>query len=58
MKNSIDEALDEEYVMTWMRLIIADTTLMDNETLAQAFEQLILHLEGHIHTARLIGDAS
>jgi hypothetical protein len=56
--NSIDEALDEEYVMTWMRLIIADTTLMDNETLAQAFEQLILHLEGHIHTARLIGDAS
>lgn len=50
--NSIDEALDEEYVMTWMGLILADTTLMDNETLAQAFEQLITHLESHIAIAR------
>jgi hypothetical protein len=49
--NSIDEALDEEYVMTWMGLILADTTLMDDETLAQAFRQLIAHLQTHIDQA-------
>lgn len=43
-----NEILDEEHVMTWMGLILADTGMMDDETLAQAFEQLIAHLEGHI----------
>ena len=50
--NEIDQKLDEEYVMTWMGLILADTTLMDDETLVQAFEQLVAHLNGHIETAR------
>ena len=45
-----DQALDEEYVMTWMGLILADTTLFDDETLVRAFKQLIEHLEGHIDT--------
>ena len=40
----------EEYVMTWMGLILADTTLFDDETLVRAFKQLIEHLEGHIDT--------
>ena len=45
-----DQKLDEEYVMTWMGLILADTTLFDDETRVRAFKQLIEHLEGHIHT--------
>ena len=44
------QRLDEEYVMTWMGLILADTTLFDDETLVRAFKQLIEHLEGHIDT--------
>ena len=50
--NEINQVLDEEYVMTWMGLILRDTTLMDDETLAQAFEQLVAHLNSHIETAR------
>ena len=54
--NEINQALDEEYVMTWMGLILRDTTLMDDETLAQVFEQLVVHLNGHIETARKMND--
>ena len=50
--NEINENLDEEYVMRWMGLILRDTTLMDDETLAQVFEQLVAHLNSHIETAR------
>ena len=50
--NEINQVLDEEYVMTWMGLILRDTTLMDDGTLAQAFEQLVAHLNSHVETAR------
>ena len=35
-----NEILDEEHVMTWMGLILADTGMMDDATLVQAFKQL------------------
>ena len=49
--NAFEDILDTEYVMTWMGLILVDTTLMDDATLAQAFRQLIAHLQTHIDQA-------
>ena len=45
-----DQYIDEEYIMRWIGLILADTTVFDDETLVRAFKQLIEHLEGHIDT--------
>ena len=42
--------IDEEYIMRWIGLILADTTVFDDETLVRAFKRLIEHLEGHIDT--------
>ena len=49
-QNEIDEHLDMEFVMRWVGIILADTTWMDNATMAQAFRQLNTHLESHIDT--------
>ena len=49
----IDEGLDEEFVMTWMGLILRDCTTFDEEQFAQALQQLVHHLNGHIHTAKV-----
>jgi len=42
------EHLDTEFVMRWMALVLSDTTRMDDATVAQAFRQMILHLQTHI----------
>jgi len=51
-ETEIDEGLDEEFVMTWMGLILRDCTTFDDEQFAQALQQLVHHLNGHIHTAK------
>jgi hypothetical protein len=35
-----------------MGLILRDCTTFDNEQFAQALQQLVHHLNGHIHTAK------
>ena len=42
------EHLDEEFVMRWMGLVIADCNNMSDQEAAQAFRQMITHLESHI----------
>ena len=48
-----NERIDEERVMRWMGLVIADSygNGMDDREAAQAFRQMIAHLEAHIDTA-------
>ena len=38
--------------MTWMGLILRDCTTFDDEQFAQTLQQLVHHLNGHIHTAK------
>ena len=53
MSGFTDEHIESEFVMTWMGLVIDDSygNGMDDREAAQAFRQMIAHLEAHIDTA-------
>ena len=51
--NNFNEAIDEEHVMRWMGIVIADSygNGMDEQEAAQAFRQMVTHLNAHIYAA-------
>jgi|TARA_R110000824_G_scaffold327994_1_gene514825 hypothetical protein len=46
------EHLDTEFVMRWMALVMDDSfgNGMSDQQVAQAFRQMVTHLESHIDT--------
>ena len=53
MNEHVNECIDEERVMRWMGIVIADSygNGMSDQEAAQAFRQMIAHLESHIGMA-------